>query len=150
MAPRSRRYLRLLFVGLVLWMVLTKLPYLFLRLSFSMNITNTANEDASTDRNSKDDREVAQEKLLLERDAFEGYAPSPVKKARGRHTYRSDGLLEVNPKGPHPIFELVNNAEKAWNEKLRKASTSLDEAIGEYRRRYRRNPPKGFDKWYVP
>ncbi|KAJ3875522.1 glycosyl transferase family 90-domain-containing protein [Lentinula edodes] len=148
MAPQSRRYLRLLFVGLVLWMVLTKLPYLFLRLSFSMNITNTANEDASTDRNSKDDRKVAQEKLLLERDAFEGYAPSPVKKARGRHTYRSDGLLEVNPKGPHPIFELVNNAEKAWNEKLRKASTSLDEAIGEYRRRYRRNPPKGFDKWW--
>ncbi|KAJ3886481.1 glycosyl transferase family 90-domain-containing protein [Lentinula edodes] len=148
MAPQSRRYLRLLFVGLVLWMVLTKLPYLFLRLSFSMNITNTANEDASTDRNSKDDRKSAQEKLLLERDAFEGYAPSPVKKARGRHTYRSDGLLEVNPKGPHPIFELVNNAEKAWNEKLRKASTSLDEAIGEYRRRYRRNPPKGFDKWW--
>ncbi|KAF5391052.1 hypothetical protein D9757_003999 [Collybiopsis confluens] len=73
---------------------------------------------------------------------------SAAKKARGRHIYRN-GLVEVNPEGPHPIFELMKRAEEEWSEKLRKASSSLDEAIGEYRRRYRRNPPKGFDKWWA-
>ena len=67
----------------------------------------------------------------------------------GKHHYRSDGLLEVNPFGPHPIFELIERSELAWENKLRRASSSLDEAVMEYRRRYNRNPPKGFDDWSV-
>ncbi|KAJ4474319.1 glycosyl transferase family 90-domain-containing protein [Lentinula aciculospora] len=146
MAIRSRRYWRLLLVGFGLWIVSTKLPSLFLRISFSANtITQNNKRDTRADWNSENDG--SEEKIMpLERNAFEEYAPA--RKGRGRHTFRPDGLVAVNPKGPHPIFELVDRAEKAWNEKLRKASTSLDEAIGEYRRRYRRNPPKGFDKWW--
>ena len=64
-----------------------------------------------------------------------------------KHVYRSDGLLEVNLAGPHPIFELMEQAEKNWKGKLRRASSSLDEAVQEYRRRYHRNPPRGFDHW---
>lgn len=71
--------------------------------------------------------------------------PNPL----GTHKYRSDGLLEVNEEGPHPIYELISNAEAVWNEKLKRASRTLEEAVIEYRRRYRRNPPKGFDTWYV-
>ena len=63
------------------------------------------------------------------------------------HLYRSDGLLEVNPDGPHPIYELVNMAEARWSEKHRKASKTLAAAVQEYRRRYRRDPPRGFDHW---
>ncbi len=64
-----------------------------------------------------------------------------------KHVYRPDGLLEVNLAGPHPIFELMEQAEKNWKGKLRRASSSLDEAVQEYRRRYHRNPPRGFDHW---
>jgi len=70
--------------------------------------------------------------------------------ALANHTYRSDGLLEVNPDGPHPIYELIDNAERRWKEKLEKASKTLEEAVTEYKRRYRRRPPRGFDLWYAP
>ncbi|KIJ63849.1 glycosyltransferase family 90 protein [Hydnomerulius pinastri MD-312] len=64
------------------------------------------------------------------------------------HTYTPDGLLIVNPNGPHPIFELIRNAEHKWNAKLARASKTLDEAVAEYKRRYKRPPPLGFDKWW--
>lgn len=63
------------------------------------------------------------------------------------HVYRSDGLLEVNPNGTHPIFDLITKAEAAWQKKLRKASATFQEAVEEYVHRYHRPPPKGFDKW---
>lgn len=65
------------------------------------------------------------------------------------HYYRKDGLLQVNPEGPHPIFELVRRAQEDWERKLRAASTTLEEAVDEYLRRYNRLPPKGFDDWYT-
>ncbi|KAG5653815.1 hypothetical protein H0H81_010283 [Sphagnurus paluster] len=65
-----------------------------------------------------------------------------------KHRYRSDGLLEVNPDGPHPIFELIRNAEEKWNAKLSRSSRTLAEAVTEYQRRYKRPPPTGFDKWW--
>ncbi|KAK2462820.1 hypothetical protein APHAL10511_005211 [Amanita phalloides] len=65
-----------------------------------------------------------------------------------KHTYRPDGLLEVNPEGPHPIFKLIKDAEMAWEDKHRKASKTLEEAVKEYKRRYRRDPPRGFDHWW--
>jgi hypothetical protein len=63
------------------------------------------------------------------------------------HKFMDDGLLEVNPAGIHPIFELIRRAEDAWKAKLRHASTTFPQAVVEYRRRYKRNPPKGFDDW---
>lgn len=65
------------------------------------------------------------------------------------HRYRSDGLLEVNPNGTHPIFELINNAEATWQTKHKTASETLEDAVDEYYRRYKRFPPKGFEKWRV-
>ncbi|KAI5988946.1 glycosyltransferase family 90 protein [Pisolithus orientalis] len=65
-----------------------------------------------------------------------------------KHTYTSDGLLIVNPNGPHPMFELMRDAKASWNAKLSRASKTLEEAITEYRRRYKRAPPLGFDKWW--
>jgi hypothetical protein len=66
-----------------------------------------------------------------------------------QHRYRSDGLLEVNPDGPHPIFELIQNAEAEWEAKLATSSKTLTAAVAEYERRYKRPPPLGFDDWYV-
>lgn len=63
------------------------------------------------------------------------------------HLYRTDGILEVNAGGPHPILELIDRAEFEWNQKLTRASKTLVQAVAEYRRRYLRAPPKGFDVW---
>ncbi|KAG5353292.1 hypothetical protein C0989_008510 [Termitomyces sp. Mn162] len=65
-----------------------------------------------------------------------------------KHKYRPDGLLEVNPNGPHPIYELIRSAETTWNAKLKRSSKTLTEAVVEYKRRYKRLPPKGFDAWW--
>ncbi|KAG6884641.1 hypothetical protein C0993_009358 [Termitomyces sp. T159_Od127] len=65
-----------------------------------------------------------------------------------KHLYRSDGLLEVNPNGMHPIFELIRDAEAAWDAKLERSSKTLAEAVVEYQRRYKRLPPRGFDDWW--
>ncbi|KAJ5117723.1 hypothetical protein N7448_011355 [Penicillium atrosanguineum] len=48
----------------------------------------------------------------------------------------------------HPIPILTSAAWTVWNETLRRQSTSLDEAVLEYRRRYHVPPPPHFDKWY--
>jgi hypothetical protein len=72
-----------------------------------------------------------------------------VNSAPAAHTYRSDGLLEVNPDGPHPIFELMEKAERRWKKKNDRASKTLKEACEEYERRYGRKPPRGFNDWWV-
>ncbi|KAI5119394.1 hypothetical protein M0805_005937 [Coniferiporia weirii] len=64
------------------------------------------------------------------------------------HDWRRDGLLTVNPDGAHPIYELIRHAELRWEAKQRRASKTLREAVREYRRRYKRLPPKGFDHWW--
>ncbi|KAG8896903.1 Glycosyltransferase Family 90 domain containing protein, partial [Tulasnella sp. 417] len=64
------------------------------------------------------------------------------------HTYRLDGLVEFVPNGPHPVYELIRVSEKKWRDKLQRSSRTLKEAVEEYRRRYHRMPPKGFEKWW--
>jgi hypothetical protein len=65
-----------------------------------------------------------------------------------KHIYLSNGLLQVNPEAPHPIYELIQNNKAAWANRLAHASQTLPRAIDEYKRRYSRPPPKGFDKWF--
>ncbi|KXN85629.1 Choline dehydrogenase, mitochondrial [Leucoagaricus sp. SymC.cos] len=72
----------------------------------------------------------------------------PTKPKLEKHTYRPDGLLEVNQNGPHPMYELIREAERKWDDKLQRASKTLVDAVREYRRRYKRDPPKGFDLWW--
>jgi len=55
--------------------------------------------------------------------------------------------MEVNPDGRHPIYDLIERAEAEWDKKLKRQSKGLSEAVAEYKRRYRRAPPKGFDDW---
>lgn len=68
---------------------------------------------------------------------------------RPTHTFRPDGLLQVNPDARHPILDLIDRAEHDWNAKLARASRTLPDAVHEYHRRYNRAPPPGFDKWRV-
>lgn len=64
------------------------------------------------------------------------------------HHFRPDGLLLLNPDGRHPVYDLTERAEAEWRAKLRRASTTYEQLVAEYCRRYGRGPPPGFDKWW--
>ncbi|KAG6818280.1 hypothetical protein H0H93_006311, partial [Arthromyces matolae] len=49
----------------------------------------------------------------------------------------------------HPISKLMDSAEERYRNKLAKQSTTLKAAVAEYKRRYGRSPPKGFDAWFA-
>lgn len=48
----------------------------------------------------------------------------------------------------HPIARLISQAESSFKTMQTRQSTSLKDAVAEYRRRYRAPPPPSFDKWY--
>ena len=48
----------------------------------------------------------------------------------------------------HPAFQLIDYAAQEAEETLNRQSQSLGDAVKEYKRRYKINPPPNFDKWY--
>lgn len=48
----------------------------------------------------------------------------------------------------HPIYHLAHDANARFEKIRRSQSQSLSAAIAEYKRRYGRAPPPGFDRWY--
>ncbi|KAK4056641.1 hypothetical protein OIO90_002193 [Microbotryomycetes sp. JL221] len=56
---------------------------------------------------------------------------------------------KLQPVKPHPILTLIERAELEWSNKLSRQSKTLKDAAREYRKRYKRNPPKGFDRWWA-
>ncbi|MCJ1417019.1 capsule-associated protein CAP1 [Xylographa parallela] len=48
----------------------------------------------------------------------------------------------------HPIHQLINSAEESLSGILNRQSKTLDEAVAEYKLRYKIPPPPNFDKWY--
>lgn len=61
-----------------------------------------------------------------------------------RHT----GLLGLTGSKKHPIELLVEQARAKHANMVNRQSKTLEEAILEYKRRYSREPPPGFDQWY--
>ena len=62
-------------------------------------------------------------------------------------------FLEISSKGQlttHPIEILMTEASANYGNWFREAgkSKTLGQTVEEYRRRYNRHPPPGFDKWY--
>ncbi|CAH7676894.1 family 90 glycosyltransferase [Phakopsora pachyrhizi] len=49
---------------------------------------------------------------------------------------------------PHPIQSLIEHSETVWNQKLQRSSKTLEECVKEYQRRYHRQPPFGFERWW--
>lgn len=84
--------------------------------------------------------------------------PEPVQlptASRTGLTYHPNGYLLVQDPGtapeplqPHPILTLIKRGEERWQAKLAKSSKTLEECVEEYRRRYNRPPPFGFEKWW--
>lgn len=48
----------------------------------------------------------------------------------------------------HPILGLLVEGERKWADLVERQSRTLEEAVVEYKKRYGRNPPKGFDHWW--
>ena len=48
----------------------------------------------------------------------------------------------------HPIPKLMAEAEDKFRILLARQSRTLVDAVAEYKRRYGRDPPKGFDEWF--
>jgi len=48
----------------------------------------------------------------------------------------------------HPIPKLMADAQTKFKKMITGQSKTLAEAIKEYKRRYGRDPPKGFDEWF--
>lgn len=48
----------------------------------------------------------------------------------------------------HPIPKLMVEAEDNFRQMLSRQSKTLEQAVEEYQRRYKRPPPKGFDEWW--
>ncbi|KAH8734488.1 hypothetical protein BGZ61DRAFT_442622 [Ilyonectria robusta] len=49
---------------------------------------------------------------------------------------------------PHPVEAMIRKAEDDFKDKLQRQSADYTSACDEYRRRYRMEPPPGFDTWY--
>ena len=56
--------------------------------------------------------------------------------------------LAPSTESSHPIYQLINKAEKDFEAIKLRQSGSLAKAVEEYRRRYKIPPPPHFDKWY--
>jgi len=61
---------------------------------------------------------------------------------------RSVGGVAGAPKHKHPIELLVQEAEAQAAYMIDRQSGTVHEAVAEYVKRYRRQPPPGFDKWF--
>lgn len=48
----------------------------------------------------------------------------------------------------HPIHGLIREGKEQWAAKVARQSKTYEAAVHEYKRRYRREPPPGFDKWF--
>jgi hypothetical protein len=60
-----------------------------------------------------------------------------------------NGFIVFEPEiSEHPILQLIERGQAAWNDKVSKQSKTLKQAVDEYRRRYDREPPKGFNHWW--
>ncbi|KAI0074327.1 capsular associated protein [Panus rudis PR-1116 ss-1] len=58
---------------------------------------------------------------------------------------KSDGRPTIKE---HPIPKLMSDAETRFRERLARQSKTLPDAVAEYKRRYGRDPPRGFDRWW--
>ncbi|GAA6051318.1 hypothetical protein NBRC10513_000329 [Rhodotorula toruloides] len=76
--------------------------------------------------------------------------PAPRKPRRPGERPPPPDSQPVDPsQQPHPIHYLIQQAKEDWNAKLQRQSKTVDEAVAEYERRYKRRPPKGFDEWFA-
>jgi hypothetical protein len=76
-----------------------------------------------------------------------GWKLDKLKSKPGKKTPATPGL-QSGTRTTHPIEILMAENGKRWQHFLERQSSTLQEAFEEYVHRYKRLPPKGFDKWW--
>lgn len=66
----------------------------------------------------------------------------------GHHAHEQNAPLFPPSSLSHPVHQLVAKAGGDFQTVLARQSRSLNDAVAEYRRRYKIPPPPNFDKWY--
>jgi hypothetical protein len=75
---------------------------------------------------------------------------TPLPPYVAEHHTLKNGLFQPNMSAlNHPIYQLIHESRAAWDAKVQRQSRSLAEAVIEYRRRYKMEPPRGFDRWWA-
>ncbi|KAJ9120277.1 hypothetical protein QFC22_003177 [Naganishia vaughanmartiniae] len=69
----------------------------------------------------------------------------PPSKKKGNSTMPDAQVKETLT---NPILGLLRDGERKWQDMLSQQSTTLEEAVIEYKTRWGRNPPRGFDEWW--
>lgn len=69
-------------------------------------------------------------------------------KLKSKPGKKTDANIQPGTRTTHPIEVLMAENGRRWNHFLARQSSTLEEAFVEYVRRYKRLPPKGFDKWW--
>lgn len=65
------------------------------------------------------------------------------------HRFHKNGLLIAEAGAQrHPIYDLIAKGDRDWKALNARQSRTLHASATEYRRRYKRHPPKGFAKWW--
>ena len=59
------------------------------------------------------------------------------------------GKIGTRKQSQHPIEILIQRSTDEFHAMLERQSSTLDAAIANYQRRYRRAPPSGFDRWFA-
>jgi hypothetical protein len=57
-------------------------------------------------------------------------------------------VIGFHSEARHPVQILFQNAQGHASNLLARQATTMESAISEYQRRYRRDPPPGYEKWY--
>jgi hypothetical protein len=70
-------------------------------------------------------------------------SPSPKK----FWSWASSSLSQA-PDTTHPITAMMQEAQEKFRNLMSRQSKTLNQAVAEYKKRYGRPPPKGFDDWY--
>lgn len=76
-----------------------------------------------------------------------GHLFYPAYRARPRPGAKPQPPPDVENQ-PHAIHYLIERAKNEWGAKMARQSRTLEQAVDEYERRYKRRPPHGFDKWF--
>lgn len=86
---------------------------------------------------------IGLEQVVVSPDAVDGGWLQKPSKFLAFTSTRSKSVIKE-----HPIPKLMEDAEAAFKKKVSKQSQTLQAAVTEYKKRYHRAPPKGFDDWW--
>lgn len=79
---------------------------------------------------------------------FAGYADVQARRFRLAQWSPAAHAADKSTLRTHPIPQLMHDAELKFHAMMSRQSKTLEDAITDYRRRYKRDPPKGFDDWF--